>query len=366
MNVEYISSLREQRGLSQSELGESVGVTRQTLAGWENGDRIPSVGQLTQIAKALEVPLEVFFKSDSATEPTLLFRADDARSLSKALRSLVIQQATYYSEIERELGEIATLPQDSRLEVYEPIQVERLSREIRDFLGVENAPLGDVIARLEDRSLKIILTPLPSAVSGFSAYTQSLGAVIVVNDSHPVERQYFTALHELGHLICHRADYASVPAAQSHGQREKIANHLAGAVLLPREIVERELRPFRNRWIPEAQLLDLKLRFSVSMRTTLMRAEQTGIISKTQCGQQLGMLKKKYGTSEPMQLQRQFSTVENGEIAQYIVHGRLERLVYQAVALEHITRSRAAEVLGKPMRDIRDRFAAWEAAGVSA
>jgi Zn-dependent peptidase ImmA (M78 family)/DNA-binding XRE family transcriptional regulator len=365
MNVQFIASLREQRDLSQSELGERIGVTRQTIAVWERGERLPSVGQLATIAKALGVPLDVFFEQASL-EPALLFRSDDPKALSAALRALIIQQATYYAEIERELGEIATLPQDSKLEVYDPTQVERLAREVRDFLGVENAPLGDVIAQLEDRGLKIILTTLPNQVSGFSAYTPSLGTVIVVNQSHPVERQYFTALHELAHLICHRADYTSVPSATAHGQREKIANHLAGAVLLPREIIERELRTFRNRWIPEAQLIDLKLRFSVSMRTTLMRAEQIGIISKTQLGQQLGILKKQYGDTEPIKLKRQFNTLENGDPTHRFAHGRLERLVYQAVALEHITRSRAAEILGKPMREIREQFAAWEATGVQA
>ncbi|WP_119278167.1 helix-turn-helix domain-containing protein, partial [Calidithermus roseus] len=42
MNVGYIQPLREQRGLSQTDLGNKVGVTRQTIAVWEKGERMPS------------------------------------------------------------------------------------------------------------------------------------------------------------------------------------------------------------------------------------------------------------------------------------------------------------------------------------
>jgi Zn-dependent peptidase ImmA (M78 family)/DNA-binding XRE family transcriptional regulator len=350
MNVGYIESLREQRNLSQSDLASTVGVTRQTIAVWEKGERLPSIGQLSSIAHALNVPLEVFFESNNL-EPTLLFRADKAEVLTPALRALVLRQAVNYAEIEAELSEISVTPPTMPLEVYDPYTVERIAGEVRDFLGVEHAPLGDVITRLEDRGLKILLTPLPNNVSGFSALTSTFGSIIVVNDSHPVERQYFTALHELGHLICHHRDFSQPTAPIVTKPREDIANHLAGAVLLPRETIERELRAFRDRWIPDAQLQDIKARYSVSLRTIIMRAEQVGLISNKQRGQQLGVIKRDYPGSEPVVLQRQF--------AEGLPNSRLERLVFQALSLEIITVSRAAEVLGLAISQIRERSYLW-------
>jgi Zn-dependent peptidase ImmA (M78 family)/DNA-binding XRE family transcriptional regulator len=351
MNVGFIESLREQRHLSQSDLGELVGVTRQTIAVWEKGERLPSVGQLANVAQALNVPLEVFFEQ-TGNEPTLLFRADKSEILTPALKSLVLRQAQNYAEIERDLGEISVTPPAMPLNVYDPYTVERLAGEVRDFLGVEHAPLGDVITRLEDRGLKVLLTPLPKHVSGFSAFTASLGSVIVVNETHPVERQFFTALHELAHLICHHQDFAQTLEPTNSKPREDIANHLAGAVLLPRDTIERELRAFRNRWIPEAQLRDMKLRYSVSMRTIIMRAEQIGLISNKQRGQQLGVLNRDYGTNtEPVTLQR--------DPAPDLLRSRLERLVFQALSLEVITLSRAAEVLGVTVTAIRNRADLW-------
>ncbi|MFS8841392.1 ImmA/IrrE family metallo-endopeptidase [Synechococcus sp. W55.2] len=319
INVGYIQLLREYKGLSQADLANKVGLPLQAIAACEKGECMPSIGQLAAVARALGVPLEVFFEQNAAcppppdcdgqakskgsippaqTEPTLLFRADDPKVLTPALKALVLKRALAYAEIEEEIGEVAVSPPQMPVETYDPHAVERYAGDVRDFLGVEHAPLGDVIARLEERGLKILLTPLPARVSGLSAYTESLGAVIVVNDNHPVERQFFTALHELAHLICHRQDFAHPEKAVDgklfsiavRSTREKLANHLARSVLLPRDVLERELQAFRHRWVPEAMLLDLKLRYSVSMRTVLVRAAQIGIISRKQCGQQIGVV----------------------------------------------------------------------------
>jgi Zn-dependent peptidase ImmA (M78 family)/DNA-binding XRE family transcriptional regulator len=350
MNVAFIESLRDQRGLTQQDLASQVGVTRQTLAVWERAERLPSVGQLAKIAQVLEVPLDVFFETP-ASEVQLLFRADRAEVLTPALKALVLRQALNYASLERDLNEISASPPLSTLEVYDELIIERLAGEVRDFLGVEHAPLCDVITRLEDRGLKVLITPLPNHVSGFSAFTNTFGSIIVVNSAHPVERQYFTALHELAHLICHRADFMQTTPVTSNKAREDIANHLAGAVLLPREVIERELRAFKDRWIPDALLRDLKSRYSVSMRTVVIRAHQIGLISKKQSGQQIGVIKRDYPDAEPVQLTR--------DTPLDLPQSRLERLVLKALNFELLTISKAAEILNKSVSEMRERTAFW-------
>lgn len=359
MNVKQIAILREQQKLTQSELGDKVGVTRQTIAVWERGERLPSVAQFHLIARALAVPIDLFLNIENQDEhlPTLLFRADDRQSLTASLKELVQVKADAYAFLEQQLLEIAPLPPAYPLEEYDPIIVERIAREIRDFLGVENAPIGDVIALLEEKGMKVLVLNLPDSVSGFSAFTEAWGAVIVVNKNHDVVRQYFTSLHELAHLICHRKDYAQNNVPERFDPKEKIANHLAGAVLLPREMIEYRLKGYQNKWIPEVLLGEIKLRFSTSMRTILTRAAQLGIITATQKGQQIGKLNKQYGTTkEPFAIQRVVSEPNNEEPIQ----NRLERLTYQALSQELITRSRAAEILDVPLPEIRRKSQQWE------
>lgn len=50
-----IKELREERRLSQRELGEMIGVSYQAIFNWENGFHSPSASQICQLAECLEV-----------------------------------------------------------------------------------------------------------------------------------------------------------------------------------------------------------------------------------------------------------------------------------------------------------------------
>jgi len=343
---------RDIAGITQETLGELVGVTRQTIAAWERNERQPSMQQVAKLAKILRVPLDVMLDSKVDLGPVLLFRADSADALSPAVRKLLTRKAYDYSEIEKIVSALPNLPNSRPLDSFDVDVVEQVANEVRDWLGVEDAPIGNVLALLEAKGLKVILHPLPEAVSGFSAYTEEIGGVIFVNKSHPTERQYFTCLHELSHLIFHRREYQGVSASKGKQERtdhrEKAANHLAGAVLLPRNLVIAELRGYRDKWLPFSLLADIKQRYCVSMRTTLVRAGQVGIISSRQSFQQIAKINEKYGKEdEPYKLTPPASL------------NRLDRLVYQALIADEITTSRAAEVLGQAVPEVRNELSKW-------
>ena len=48
--AEHLMSLRRQRGWSQEELGNQVGVTRQTVSKWEMGQSTPELEKLVELA----------------------------------------------------------------------------------------------------------------------------------------------------------------------------------------------------------------------------------------------------------------------------------------------------------------------------
>lgn len=56
-----IEKLRRARGLTQEELAEAVGVTRQTIIALEKGNYVPSVLLALKIAKFFCVPVENLF-----------------------------------------------------------------------------------------------------------------------------------------------------------------------------------------------------------------------------------------------------------------------------------------------------------------
>ena len=55
---ENIATLRKKRKLTQEALGESVGVSRQTIAKWESGESTPDLEMAAQLASVLDVTLD--------------------------------------------------------------------------------------------------------------------------------------------------------------------------------------------------------------------------------------------------------------------------------------------------------------------
>ena len=52
---ERIRAVRKKKGLTQTELGNAVGVEIKTIHRWEKGERTPRVEELKRLAKALNV-----------------------------------------------------------------------------------------------------------------------------------------------------------------------------------------------------------------------------------------------------------------------------------------------------------------------
>ena len=57
----YICELREKKGLSQSQLGEKLGVSNKAVSKWENGGAYPSSELMLPLAKELGVSIEELY-----------------------------------------------------------------------------------------------------------------------------------------------------------------------------------------------------------------------------------------------------------------------------------------------------------------
>jgi Zn-dependent peptidase ImmA (M78 family)/DNA-binding XRE family transcriptional regulator len=356
-----IRAYRDQLGFSQEDLGELIGVTRQTIATWESGEREPSLAQLTSIARVMGVAVELLqglplpeSKDPNSFFSSLLFRADEPSALTPTIRNHIAQQVADYTALEQLLGEVPVSPAKFPLEGYDPEIIEDHSKEVRNWLGLgESGPIGDSLSLLENKGLKVLPYRLPDKISGFSAYEDDWGCLVVVNETHETERQFFTSLHELAHLILHRKEYRQPPArTKSTDPREKAANHLAGAVLLPKNILSKELRAYRDRWIPDPILVDIKRRYGVSLRTILYRAEQVGIITKTQSGQQMGVLNKRCGGKD--------KDLPGSQLPKPSRLTRMERMAYTALLEDKVSISRAAEILGKQTSEVDHELQSWK------
>lgn len=59
-----LKELRIARGISQQDLAELVGVSRQTISKWENEIVQPSADNLMRLSQVFQLPLEAFLRDD--------------------------------------------------------------------------------------------------------------------------------------------------------------------------------------------------------------------------------------------------------------------------------------------------------------
>ena len=64
---ENIRALRLQKGLTQEQVAQQLGVTYQAVSKWENGTNTPDIGLLPEIAKLFGVMIDALFHQDAVS-----------------------------------------------------------------------------------------------------------------------------------------------------------------------------------------------------------------------------------------------------------------------------------------------------------
>ena len=91
---EKLTRFRRERELSQTELAQSLGVTRQAVSGWERGTAVPSAEKLIALSRLYGVPLDELVNGESpageheekeAEKPEEVERPEEAPTRKKHL-----------------------------------------------------------------------------------------------------------------------------------------------------------------------------------------------------------------------------------------------------------------------------------------
>ncbi len=82
----YICELREKKGLSQSQLGEKLGVSNKAVSKWENGGAYPSSELMLPLAKELGVSIEELY--------TALSNSKKGKNALRKLLDLLVTKST--------------------------------------------------------------------------------------------------------------------------------------------------------------------------------------------------------------------------------------------------------------------------------
>ncbi len=348
---------RRKAGLSLRALADATDgmISHSSIRQVENGERWPEPIVLEALCLALGVsprslldPLEINLGEIEFRKVARTTAAD-----RQAVREELLELLERYLEIEDilEMDEQWTAPV---LEIAasneDESYPEDMARALREEwkLGIE--PIHDLTKMLEEKGLKVLLPQASVTISGLTCEVHRKGRpsvfVAVANRGQSLERRRFTLAHELGHRVLNFEGLNGKMA-------ESVCNQFAGAFLVPKETLERELGTERRTPLYR-ELMMTKRFFRVSAAALVLRLKQVGIMDAAARDRLFKTMGQTWRTVEPEPLEVKPPEEKQPKSSTFKLEApRFERLVYRALGLDFISAGKAAELLGVNIREVR-------------
>jgi Zn-dependent peptidase ImmA (M78 family)/transcriptional regulator with XRE-family HTH domain len=369
--------LRKLNGLTQQAAADAAGISRVAYRNLEKGEAKPRRDTLDKLADVLQA--SVFDLLAPVPElKSLRFRANVKMSeQERAMGSQVVVRSANWLNDFNELESILDIKCEAKLRpARKGTAPETAAAKTRETLLKEQADCGcipDFCELLENAGVKLLLCDfnMPN-LFGLSIGKADGGPAIAINTGKDisVERQIFSLAHELGHLVLHKETYSG-PAellAVEDKEQEREADRFAAAFLMPEKQFLAEWNENRGlHWVDA--VLKTKRHFKVSYQAVLHQLIDMGKAEHPTVYKQFRAdYKERYGKDlhwkeEPPsslvpQASRQSEEPRNLDPLD-LTEDRLGTLVRDALDREEITVSRAAEILGIPLMEMRERLKSW-------
>ena len=349
MIADRIKLARRKLGFSLRDLSDAMQnrVTAQAIGKYERGEDIPSSGVLTALAKALGVSLAYLLDSQGLQLAGVEFRTKaNTTGRDRALvETEVLEWIERYLQIELVLELDSAhwqCPLAKREKVRDVNDAEQLAEQVRKAWKLGLDPIPNMTELLEEKGLKVLTVHLPDRVSGFTCLVKRPHAadlpVIVVNNQFSLERRRLTLAHELAHRLIDGE-------GMSEKEVEKAANLFAGAFLMPREHLMREVGKHRQA-LGYEELIGLKKLYRVSGAAVLVRLRHVGVISESTLTYAFQTIARGWRTLEPEELE---PSNMRGQRERAV---RFDRLCYRTLAEGMISVEKAAELLRLPLPEV--------------
>ncbi|MCF0216505.1 MAG: ImmA/IrrE family metallo-endopeptidase [Fibrobacteraceae bacterium] len=342
--ITRLKSARLMKGYSMDELCEKMSpkVSKMTISKYESGAMQPNSTTLLSIAKALEQPIDYFFRPITFNLGTVKFRKKSSVSQKeiKSIEQTIVDKVERYICVEEICNDVSVSAELKKYPVANKDDAKRVAQELRKKwnLGIDGIP--NVIDLLEEHGYKIVEIEAPENFDGMSSAENSKYPIIVIRRSKNAERTRFTSLHELGHLIM-RFDPSLSPKDE-----EILCNLFANEMLIPESEMKRILGISRKS-ISYKEMSPLQIRFGISYDALMFKASECGVITP-QCYKWYN-IHKNQDPSYKQFVEKALCREEKSN--------RFTSLVYKALYSELITISKAANLLRINIEDVREGYA---------
>lgn len=289
--------------LSQEELGDKIGVTRQAVSQFERGDRKPDAATFAAIVNALDQP-SGFFTTDDAPNfgkfSTRFYRKFGSDTVRR--REACDTSAEWLVQVAKVFDNAINYP-DVKIPNYDLAEfgedgIDDIAEQVRSDWGLGLGPISNVLALLESHGVIVCRYEMTGEnVEAFSFWNGSRPFIFMASEKTAGVRSRYDLAHELGHLVLHRhIDSADIENKDFLKEIERQADRFAGAFLLPKHSFPNEV------FTPRLDaFVNLKMRWRVSVQAMIYRCSDLGIFDDAQI---LNMRKqvsfRKWRTKEPL------------------------------------------------------------------
>ena len=258
-----LRALRIESGMSQSEVGTQVGVSRSAVTQIESGNRDVTADELARFSTTFgHSPASLLSVIERGTGESVeemggmlddILRALPGQGfdLAEMRTSLdrLIELSRQLTETESALGVAVYGPQAFAFRGTSPRthweaahQGYAVAEEERQRLDLGSAPLRDVPETLATLRVRISRLALPESVSCVYLHTPETGALVIVNRNSSPEERRFWMVHGFAHLLFEPERRWLVCSRDEMNRRHEVrANAFAGRFLMPTRGVERYL-----------------------------------------------------------------------------------------------------------------------------
>ena len=289
--------------LSQEDLGEKIGVSRQAVSQFERGDRSPDAATFASMVTSLEQP-PGFFTTEEAPVfgrySTRFYRKFGSDTIRR--RDACDTYAEWFVQVAKVFDGVINFPTVNvpqyDLSEFGEDGIDDIAERVRADWGLGLGPISNVLALLESHGVIACRYEMTGEkVEAFSFWNGSRPFIFMASEKSAGVRSRFDLAHELGHLVMHRhIDSADIEDRDFLKEIERQADRFAGAFLLPKHSFPNEV------FTPRLDaFVDLKRRWRVSIQAMIYRCSDLGIFDESQI---LNMRKqvsfRRWRTQEPL------------------------------------------------------------------
>ncbi|MCF7668415.1 MAG: ImmA/IrrE family metallo-endopeptidase [Verrucomicrobia bacterium] len=368
MNLQTLANnIRRHRNaqrLSQKRLADMAGISVAAIKNIELAKNEPRMKTLQAIAKHLNVKLQELFYPVRRLQK-VRFRSKKRMHFRENVLARVARWLDDFNYLEEILNEQLSFTLQPLIEQCNRENVIEAAQLCREKLGLKSTePIYDICGLLEHTGIKVLpFTMASDSFFGLSVAGEDGGPAVIINvwDRISVERQIFSAAHELAHLILHREAF-NIDQTNEDKKEEKEADLFAGHFLMPQ-------KGFQMEW-NEAAGLDLvdrvfkvKRIYRVSYKTVLHRLLEHEVVDDSIWKKFNRLYLRRYNRKlpfkeEPMAIN---SIEPEGMKRIDFQEDRFNRLTRDALEKDMISLSRGAEILNCTIIDMKELLDNWEA-----